>query len=170
MSYLRYLCLFAYMCVQQILCYVFLFCLSSSCVLCYILFCVFLLCFVCLRPVSCVIYCIVFFCFVLFVFVLCLVLYIVLCFFALFCLSSSCVLCIVVLNTYCIGFSLYLACLRLVYPMLLVFVDCAFLIAPSVYSKFLHILMYCSYLNERSSSCLSIKVNYNTKLYILPHS
>jgi hypothetical protein len=55
MSYLRYLCLFAYMCVQQILCYVFLFC------------------FVCLRPVSCVIYCIVFFCFVLFVFVLCLV-------------------------------------------------------------------------------------------------
>jgi hypothetical protein len=108
--------------------------------------------------------------FVLFVFVLCLVLYIVLCFFALFCLSSSCVLCIVVLNTYCIGFSLYLACLRLVYPMLLVFVDCAFLIAPSVYSKFLHILMYCSYLNERSSSCLSIKVNYNTKLYIQPHS
>jgi hypothetical protein len=32
MSYLRYLCLFAYSGVQHILCCVFLFCLSSSCV------------------------------------------------------------------------------------------------------------------------------------------
>ena len=32
MFYLRYLCLFAYSGVQHILCDVFLFCLSSSCV------------------------------------------------------------------------------------------------------------------------------------------
>ena len=32
MSYLHYLCLFVHPCVIHILCYVFLFCLSSSCV------------------------------------------------------------------------------------------------------------------------------------------
>jgi hypothetical protein len=32
MSYLRYVCLFVYSGVQHILCAVFLFCLSSSCV------------------------------------------------------------------------------------------------------------------------------------------
>jgi hypothetical protein len=70
-----------------------------------------------------------------------------------FCLSSSCVLCMVMFNTYCVMFFVFLVfvlcfvyggvqhilrcvfcfvCLRLVYPMLPVSLDCPFLISPSV--------------------------------------
>ena len=115
----------------------FLFCLSSSCVLCmvvsntycgvffilfffvlclvygcvqHILWCVF--CFVFLRLVSCVWLCPT---------------HIVVCF--LFCFS--CVLRMVVSNTYCgVFFVLFVFVFCIVYPMLSAFLDCPFLIVP----------------------------------------
>ena len=53
-----------------------------------------------------------------------------------FCLSSSCVLCIVVSNTYCVVFvALFVFVLCLVYPAFPVSLDYPFLVALSVFSN-----------------------------------
>jgi hypothetical protein len=118
MSYLHYLCLLAYSGVQHILCcffasFVFVLCLVYDGIQ-HVLYCVSW--FICLRPVSCVWWHPT---------------RIVLCF--LVYLSSSCVLCMMASNTYCIVFlGLFVFVLCLVYPILPVSPDCPFLIAPSV--------------------------------------
>ena len=139
---------FCFVCLRPVSCvpYVasvsglFLFCLSSSCVLCTLccqcLWIVFVLlvfvlclvhpmlpvsldcfCFVCLRPVSCVPN-------VASVSGL-----------FLFCLSSSCVLCTLCCQCLWIVFVLLVFVLCLVHPMLPVSLDCLFLIATSVFSN-----------------------------------
>ena len=103
MSY--HLCLCAYNDVHHIWCCVF--------------------CFVCLRLVSCAWWCLT---------------HMVLCF--LFCLSSSCVLCMVVSNTYgVVFFALFVFVLCLVYPMLPVFFGLSIL--DRFLSRLFH--MWCAY-------------------------
>jgi hypothetical protein len=145
--------------------------LSSSCVLCMMLFytyCALLFLCVCLRLVSCVWWCPthIVLCFCVFIFVLCLVydgVQHILCSVVFVCLSSSCVLCMMVFNTYC-ALLILCVCLRLVScvwwcPTHIVLCFCVFIfVLCLVYDGVQHILC-CVFVCLSSSSVLCMMMS-----------